>query len=117
MMYEHKTKPVLSPRAFTGRMMQHLGVAILFTTISLGVGIIGFRLFEGYAWLDCILNAAMLLGGMGQISPILTTGGKLFAAAYAIYSGLWVIACTGLILAPVIHRVLHHFHADATNRA
>jgi hypothetical protein len=111
-MYEPKHKPVISRSAFTGRMARHVLFALGFTVVSLFLGALGFRFLEGYSWMDAELNAAMLLGGMGQISPIATNGGKLFASFYAIYSGLWVIACTGLILAPVIHRVLHHFHAD-----
>jgi hypothetical protein len=111
-MYEPKHKPLISKKAFHHRMLWHVMVLLGFTAISLAVGVLGFHALEGYSWIDSLLNAAMLLGGMGQISLIVTNGGKVFASVYAIYSGLWVIACTGFILAPVIHRILHHFHAD-----
>lgn len=110
-MYESRQKPLISKQAFHQRMLWHVVLLLAFTLISLAVGVLGFHALEGYSWLDSLLNASMLLGGMGQINPIVTEAGKLFASFYAIYSGLWVIACSGFILAPIIHRVLHHFHA------
>ena len=76
----------------------------------------GFRVTEGYSWIDSYMNAAMLLGGMGQVNPINTAAGKLFAGTYALYAGLVVIAIMGLMLAPVIHRVLHKYHWDADGK-
>ena len=80
--------------------------------VSLLVGMLGYRYLEGFAWIDCFLNTSMLLGGMGEIDTLKTEGGKLFAGLYSLYSGLFMIICGGLLLAPVFHRILHHFHAD-----
>jgi hypothetical protein len=63
-------------------------------------------------WLDALLNASMILGGMGPVDTLHTDGGKWFASFYALYSGLFFIICGGLLLAPVFHRILHHFHAE-----
>ena len=63
-------------------------------------------------WIDCILNTSMLLGGMGQINELKTDAGKLFASFFAIYGGLVIIGCTGILLGPVMHRVMHLFHSD-----
>jgi hypothetical protein len=64
-------------------------------------------------WIDAFANAAMILSGMGPLAPLRTWGGKLFAGLYGLYSGLLLIAVAGLILAPIIHRVLHRFHLEA----
>jgi hypothetical protein len=68
------------------------------------------------AWIDAFANAAMILSGMGPLSPLQTSAGKLFAGLYALYSGLVVIVALGIILAPVLHRLLHHFHAEVEQR-
>lgn len=81
--------------------------------IALGIGIFGYHWFEGMPWIDATLNASMILGGMGPVSPLNTAGGKLFASAYALFSGVIFIGIMGLILAPFIHRVLHRFHIEA----
>ena len=92
-------------------MAAHAGVALIVIAISLLIGMAGYRHYEHMSWLDAFLNSAMLLGGMG---PVKTDGlsepGKLFAGIYALYAGLVFIAVLGIILTPVIHRVLHRFH-------
>jgi hypothetical protein len=70
----------------------------------------GYMGFEGLAWRDAFLNTAMLLGGMGPVNPPLSDGGKLFAGIYALYAGLLFIFVLALMLAPVVHRILHRFH-------
>jgi len=72
----------------------------------------GYAHFEGLGWRDAFLNAAMLMGGMGPVESPQTEGGKLFAGFYALYAGLVFIVVTGIILAPLIHRLLHRFHWD-----
>jgi len=37
---------------------------------------------------------------------------KIFASAYALFSGVVFLSAVGIVLAPVFHRVLHHFHLD-----
>ena len=112
-MYEHRRQRPLSRRHFVLRVLRHAAAAVAVILLSLVAGMVGFHLTEGYGWLDSYLNAAMLLGGMGQVNPIVTSAGKLFAGSYALYAGLVVIAVMGLMLAPVIHRVLHRYHWDA----
>lgn len=78
---------------------------------SLIVGLLGYRYIEGMAWIDAYLNATMLLGGMGPVPPDLhTEAGKLFAGAYALYSGMVVLAAASILIAPVFHRIMHRFH-------
>ncbi|NOU05069.1 MAG: hypothetical protein HOO99_02690 [Hyphomicrobiaceae bacterium] len=88
----------------------NIQVAAALALASLAVGMAGYMFFERMGSVDAFLNAAMILGGMGPVGTISTTGGKIFAGLYALYSGLVVLITAGLILAPVLHNVLHRFH-------
>lgn len=79
---------------------------------SLGLGILGYHFIAGFDLVDSILNSAMILGGMGPVGALNTTAAKLFASAYALFSGLVLITATGILLTPVFHRVLHKFHIE-----
>ena len=110
-MYEPRHAPLLPGARFALRMAVHAGVALLLIAISLFIGMFGYRHYEQMSWLDAFLNSAMLLGGMGPVKAEgLSDGGKLFAGIYALYAGLAFIAVMGILLAPVVHRVLHRFH-------
>ncbi len=76
------------------------------------LGIIGYHSLEGLSWVDSTLNAAMILGGMGPVNELHTTGGKLFAAGYALSSGVVFLAAAGVLFAPVLHRLMHKFHLE-----
>jgi hypothetical protein len=91
-------------------MAGHLMVACAIVLLSLMVGMWGYGHFEGLAWRDAFLNSAMLLGGMGPVDPIRTDGGKLFAGCYALYAGLVFLVVAGLLLAPIVHRIMHFVH-------
>jgi hypothetical protein len=54
----------------------------------------------------------MILSGMGPMGELKMTAGKMFAGSYAIFSGLLIVIATGFVLAPIFHRVLHHFHVE-----
>jgi hypothetical protein len=111
-MYEGRRGRLLSRSAFLRRLANHLAAAAAVVVVSLGVGIAGYAGFEGLSPLDGFLNASMLLGGMGPVTIPATTGGKLFAGFYALYAGLVFLFAAGIIVAPVLHRALHHFHLD-----
>jgi hypothetical protein len=49
---------------------------------------------------------------MGPVDPLKTDAAKLFASAYALFSGLVAITVMGMVLAPLAHRALHLFHLD-----
>ncbi len=80
--------------------------------VALAIGMAGYMAFEAMGFIDAFANAAMIISGMGQLSPLQTDGGKIFAGVYAIFCGLLIFGVAGLILAPVFHRVLHSFHVD-----
>jgi hypothetical protein len=99
-------------RAFWRRMLVHSGIAASVLGVSLVIGMWGYHHYEQMDWLDAFVNASMILGGMGPVKTDLTPAGKAFAGIYALYSGLIVIGVTGLLLAPVVHRVMHRVHWD-----
>lgn len=111
-MYEHRSHRPLPSRLFMMRLLRHGGVLLVLVLASLAVGMAGYMEFERLAPLDAFLNASMLLGGMGPVDPPRTSAGKLFAGLYALYSGLLFLIAAGLVLSPVMHRVLHKFHWD-----
>jgi hypothetical protein len=109
-MYERRTKPLLPRRAFRVRMAQTILMALALILVSLGIGMAGYHGFEKLSWLDSFENAAMILSGMGPVSPVNTDAGKFFAGCYALYSGLALVSTVALIFAPIFHRFLHKFH-------
>ena len=111
-MYESKTKPLLTRRQFVNRMLGHAGLAGAIIAGALVLGIAGYHFSEDIPWLDALLEASMILSGMGPIHAPTTTAGKLFASAYALFSGVVFLGLAAVVLAPVIHRVLHRFHLD-----
>ncbi len=110
--FEHRADPVITYRRFFVRLAHSGGIVLVLIFVSLFMGMLGYRLLEGLSWIDGFLDAAMLLGGMGPVHVPVTYGGKLFAGLYALYCGLVVIFITGMLLAPVAHRVLHRFHME-----
>ena len=109
---ERRGHKLASLGQFVGRLALSLVAASLVIGLSLGAGIWGYCTFEGMSLIDGFLNAAMILSGMGPVAQLNTPAGKIFAGCYALYSGLALVATTGIILAPVVHRLLHHFHIE-----
>jgi hypothetical protein len=113
MRYEHKTEPLLPFRRFLARLLVHVSVGLLVITGSLGLGVLGYHHFAGLPWLDALLNASMILGGMGPVDAVRTSGGKVFASGYALFSGVIFLVVVGIMIAPAAHRVLHRLHLES----
>ena len=79
---------------------------------SLGIGILGYHFIAQFTWIDSLLNASMILGGMGPVGELHTDGAKVFASVYALFSGLVFIGVLATLLAPFVHRLMHRFHID-----
>ena len=111
-MFEHHKQPLASPSVFARRMLRFSlfsGGIILF---SLGIGIWGYHSLESLSWIDSILNASMILGGMGPVNTLQTDAGKVFASFYALYSGIVLLASVGVLITPIFHRFMHRFHIE-----
>lgn len=112
MPFEHRSEPVLSCPLWLRRVLKSIGLAGVAVGISLTIGVLGYHCIGGLPWVDAILEASMILGGMGPIAPLNGDAVKLFASAYALFSGLVLIGMMGILLAPWLHRMLHKFHAE-----
>jgi hypothetical protein len=111
--YEHHSDALLPRALFVRRLWQHALLTAAVILGSLAIGILGYHLTEDFPWLDSLLNASMILGGMGPVDPVRTDAGKWFASAYALYSGLVVLVAASILIAPVAHRILHRMHLQA----
>ena len=111
-LYEHRSEPLLPARQFLRRLVLHGLIAAALLALSLGLGTCGYRCTEGMSWLDALLNASMILAGMGPVDVLHTTAGKLFASGYALFSGITFLATAGILVAPLAHRLLHVLHLE-----
>ncbi len=108
--FERKDQPLLPPRRFIGRVLLSLAMVFGIVGVALGIGILGYHAIAHLSWIDALLNASMILTGMGPVAPMTTTASKLFASAYALFSGVVFLSAVGIFAAPIFHRVMHHFH-------
>ena len=111
-MFERKHQKVASAPVFIKRLLMFIGLAISLIILALIIGIAGYHWIAGFGWVDALLNASMILGGMGPVNPLTNTGAKIFASVYALFSGLMFIAVMGIVFSPIVHRMLHKFHID-----
>jgi hypothetical protein len=109
-MYEPSQHPLLSRAEFIGRVVWHFVYALGFVGVALLIGVLGYHVIGELGWIDSLLNASMILGGMGPVDPLHSEGAKIFASCYALFSGLAFIGIASLIIAPFAHRLLHRFH-------
>ncbi|MDB5207424.1 MAG: hypothetical protein JWR72_2499 [Flavisolibacter sp.] len=111
-MYEHKKQPLASLSLFYTRVLKNLLLAGSILALCLLIGLIGFHQLAKATWIDAFHNASMLLSGMGPVLFPESTGGKIFSSCYALFSGVVFITNIGVILAPLIHRIIHRLHLD-----
>ncbi|MBI1798477.1 MAG: hypothetical protein HYR73_02195 [Candidatus Eisenbacteria bacterium] len=111
-MFEHRTEPLLPWREFVKRLLKSAALGFVMVTVCLAIGILGYHVLGRLAWLDAMVNASMILGGMGPVDPIATTSGKVFESVYALFSGVAFITSIGVFLAPAVHRLLHALHLE-----
>jgi len=107
-----KLQPLAPPQVFRRHMVTSMRTAGMIIGGSLAAGVLGYHYWGGLEWLDALVNAAMILGGMGPVDPIKSTAGKWFESVYALYSGVALLTTVGVLFAPALHKVLHHFHID-----
>ena len=112
-MFEHHKNPLLSHGEFAARVFRNLAVAVGLVMVCLFIGMAGYHGFENLPWVDAFVNASMILSGMGPVNTMVTTGGKIFAGCYALFSGLALVAIVATIAAPIFHRFLHKFHLES----
>lgn len=111
--FERRDEALLPPRHFARRMAGFVAAAVVLIGLSLGLGAAGYHWIAALPWVDAILNAAMILTGMGPVDRMETDAAKLFSAGYALFSGLAFLTIVAVMLAPAVHRFLHALHLEA----
>ncbi|MER1968010.1 two pore domain potassium channel family protein [Castellaniella sp. GW247-6E4] len=110
--YESRKHDLLPLRDFLRRVLSHVFYALVLIFSTLCLGVVGNMWFETITWHDAVLNAALIVAGIGPFILPATVGGKIFFSFYGIFVGLVFMATLGVVLAPVAHRLLHKFHLD-----
>lgn len=112
MPFEHRSEPILPFHLWIQRVIKAFGVAVIVVGVSLLIGVLGYRYLGNLSWIDAVLEASMILGGEGPIATMSNDAVKLFASAYALFSGLVLLSTMGILLAPWLHRMMHRFHCE-----
>ena len=111
-MFEQKHEKLAPLSVFIKRIVASVVMAGILIALALLIGIAGYHWIGGFNWVDSLLEASMILGGMGPVNQLPSPEAKIFASGYALFSGLVFIAIMGVVLAPITHRMLHKFHID-----
>ncbi len=112
-----KRRPaLLPPAAFAARLAANAALAAAMVAVSLAIGVVGYHVTADLPWVDALLNASMILTGMGPVDPLSSTTAKLFASAYAIFSGVAFLSIVAVLMAPIVRRFLHRFHLEIDER-
>jgi hypothetical protein len=110
--FEHKDEPLLPRRHFYRRVLRNGMIAGALVAGSLAIGVVGYHWLGQLGWIDSLLNASMILTGMGPVDRMEGAAAKIFASAYALFSGVAFLTSMGVLLAPAFHRFIHRFHLD-----
>jgi hypothetical protein len=114
---EGKYQPLAPLRVFYSRIVQCFLVTLVIVAFSLAMGTVGYHYCAELGWLDSLLNASMILTGMGPSDGCTKTdGGKWFSIFYSLYSGIAFLSLVAILMAPIYHRFIHRFHLDEEGR-
>jgi hypothetical protein len=109
---EGKYQPLAPLRVFYSRVAKAFLATLGVIAFSLLLGTLGYHYFGHMGWLDALLNASMILTGMGPVTPMETPEGKMFSIFYCLYSGIAFLSLVAILMAPIYHRFLHRFNLD-----
>lgn len=112
MSFEHHRQPLAGRDHFARRLLKFAGYSAAFLAVSLLVGMGGYHWIGDLGWVDALLNASMILTGMGPVSPMPSDAAKIFASAYAVFSGEAFLTTFSILIAPILHRILHRLHLN-----
>jgi hypothetical protein len=115
--FERNTLPLAHTRTYVLRQLKFAVAALMFVGLSLGIGVWGYEHYAGFSRVDAFLNASMILGGMGPVGDLPNDDAKWFASFYALYSGIALLTTVAVLLAPLVHRLLHLLHLDDEEKA
>ncbi len=112
MKLEKRKERLLTVNEYVNRQLKYALISSILVVASLLIGIIGYHYFGEIPWIDSLLNASMILTGMGPVDEMKTDAAKLFASFYSLYSGVAFLGISAVLIAPLAHRILHLFHAE-----
>jgi hypothetical protein len=111
-MFEPRFKQLLPRDKFYHRLARSAAISLTLIGGSLLIGMAGYHIFENLGWIDSFANASMILSGMGPLGELKTSGGKIFAGCYALFSGVMFLTSVGVVFTPIFHRFIHKFHLE-----
>ncbi len=109
---EKRHHTLASKKVYYKRLFYSFCLAIGFMSFSLFLGVLGYHYLGELPWIDSLLNASMILGGMGPVDILQNNSGKVFASIYALYSGISFLTSFSILMAPALHRLMHKFHLN-----
>jgi len=112
--FEHHRQPLANRKVFLRRLARCAVVAAVFLSVTIYAGAAVYHYVEGLAWVDALLNAVMIMTGLGLVDTLHTTSAKIFTSIYAIVTALVFYGVLAILFAPLIHRFLHNFHLEMT---
>jgi hypothetical protein len=114
--YENKKQRLAKQSQYLLRIWVNVIAGFLIMCVCLFMGVLGYKLtIPEFDWYDSLLNASMILSGMGPMIDEkiqLTKTAKVFASVYALFSGVAFISTIGLIITPIAHRFFHKLHLE-----
>lgn len=112
MKYEKYSQAMVPVQVYVLRVLNNILFATVVISIALAIGVIGYHQFGQLSWVDSLLNASMILGGMGPVDILKSDAAKIFASMYALFSGVVFLTVVALTIAPILHRFLHRLHIE-----
>ena len=80
-MFERRSDKLLPWPRFVRRMALSFLLMIGIVAAALMMGVLGYHCIARLSWIDALLNASMILTGMGPVAMMTDTPSKLFASA------------------------------------
>jgi len=114
--FERRHEPLMSGSRFALRILGYIIFALGMDMSIIFLGALGFHYIESLDWLDAVLNTAMIITGNGPPYQAHTEAGKVFQIAFGVLGVILFVLVVSVILAPVLHRVLHAFSIEAATK-
>jgi hypothetical protein len=111
-MYEHRHQPLVPWPQFYLRILWCGVITGVCYLVTILIGAVAFHVLERLSWVDALLNAVLVMTGLGLTVTLETTAAKIFTGFYAVISAIVFFAGIAVLFSPLLHRALHHFHLD-----
>lgn len=96
-------------------IIRNTAIMMAMISVSLIIGMVGYRITGGFSWMDSFLNAAMILTGMGPVHDPDSSLGKLFSGCFALYSGIIFLSAVAIFIFPILQQFNERFDQSGKN--